>query len=76
MLIWQFAVLNYALFVLLFPCSIPRIHAVCYPELPCTYTARLAPPVIKQASKPYTYDHNCHYRGMPICVALKTPSAA
>ena len=29
-----------------FPCSIPRIHALSYPELPGTYTARLAPPVL------------------------------
>ena len=35
-LIWQFALRISALF----PCSIPRIHAVCYPELPCAYTAR------------------------------------
>ena len=35
-LILQFAVRNYALLVLLFPCSIPRIHALCYPELACT----------------------------------------
>ena len=38
------AVCIYALLVLPCPCSIPRIHALCYPELPCTYTARLAPP--------------------------------
>ena len=64
------AVRIYALLVLPFPYSIPQTHAICYPELPCTDTARLAPPVLsKQTSSAYNYDY--HHCGMPpfyICV--------
>ena len=55
----------------LFPCSILRVHAVCYPELPCTYTARLAPPVIKQASKPPPHTAIIAIIVVCSCVALR-----